>query len=133
MRMGAIISAFAHAGVVAWVLMGAPKPFAAAPGDVVNVDIVTPDEVKAEENKPETPPPKPEAEKPLLIPPRTDKVTQTPTNAVPSAQASAPSAPAAAPAQSQQQQAPVSQPQPKQAQQPQRSAGARPAAIVAAS
>jgi hypothetical protein len=136
MRMGGIVSAVAHAGVVAWVLMGVPKPFAAAPGDVVNVDIVTPEEARLEDQKrpePEKPKPKPEPEKPLLIPPRPDKVTEKPTNAVPSApasspaQASAPQAPAkATPAQPRQQPAPA-----PNASQPQRSAAARPASPAA--
>lgn len=134
MRMGAIVSAFAHAGVVAWVLMGVPKPFAAAPGDLVNVDIVMPDETKPEakpeEQKPDEPvkPPKPEAEKPLLIPPRPTTVTEKPTNAVPSAPASAPSQAAPqAPAQAAAPQPKQAQaPQPKQPQQPQRSAAAPP-------
>lgn len=126
MRMGAIISAFAHAGVVAWVLMGVPKPFAAAPGDVVNVDIVTPDEAMPEEKKSENPvkPPKPEAEKPLLIPPRPTVVTEKQNSAVPSSQAAAPQQQQQAPAPPQQQ-APAQQPQQKQQQ---RSAAARPAA-----
>ena len=82
MRAGAFISAFAHAGVLAWVLLGTPKPFNTANGEPVTVDLVPSDEVPqvTKSEPPEPPPelPKPEAEKPLLIPPRETVVAEKP-------------------------------------------------------
>lgn len=79
MRGGALISAFAHAGVLAWVLLGTPKPFEAATGVPVTVDLVSSEEAPPETAKPPDPPkPKPQAETPpLLIPPRPTTVTQS--------------------------------------------------------
>jgi len=79
MRGGALISAFAHAGVLAWVLLGTPKPFEAATGVPVTVDLVPSEEAPPDTAKPPDPPkPKPQAETPPpLIPPRPTTVTQS--------------------------------------------------------
>jgi hypothetical protein len=122
MRAGAIISAFAHAGVLAWVLLGPPKPFDTASGEPVMVDLVTPEEVpEARKVEPPEPPkpPKPEAERPPLVPPRETAVSEKPQTAFmqaqPQPQASVPR-PAAPPQPAAQQQpaapAPVPPPPP---------------------
>jgi hypothetical protein len=129
MRGGALISAFAHAGVLAWVLLGTPKPFEAATGEPVTVDLVRSDEMPAEAPEPPEPPkPKPQAETPLLIPPRPTTVTQSTlsTEQVPA------SPPQAQQQQQQQQQPPPPPPQrtaaapPTPAAQPQRNAAVPP-------
>jgi hypothetical protein len=132
MRAGAIISALVHAGVLTWVLFGTPKPFEAADGEPVTVDLVTPEEVpQASKPEPERPP-KPEAEKPVqpLIPPRETAVAEKPRFAVvqPQAQSPAPQ-PAAQPPQPAAQQAQPAAPPPQPAAGPtsQRRAAATPA------
>jgi hypothetical protein len=101
MRAGPIISALAHAGVLAWVLLGTPKPFETASGEPISVDLVTPDEVPPETPKPPEPPKPQQAETPpLLIPPRPTTVTQSTQTALaspPQAQAPAPQPPAQPP------------------------------------
>jgi hypothetical protein len=132
MRGGALISALAHAGVLAWVLLGTPKSFDAATGEPVTVDLVTPDEVPREAPEPpEKPePPKPLAETPpLLIPPRPTTVTETPRPALtsPPQTRAAASRPPAQPPQSQAAQR--SAPPPTPATQPQRNAAAPPTPV----
>lgn len=111
MRAGAIISAIAHAGLIVWVLLTAPKPFETASGEAVAVDLVTPEELQAET------PPKPEREvepdKPLVIPPRPDAVTAK-TASLPEPPSTPPKAaapPAKARARAAPQQPPAAQPQ----------------------
>ncbi|MEA2929357.1 MAG: hypothetical protein QOG38_1785 [Hyphomicrobiales bacterium] len=140
MRAGALISAIAHAGVVAWVLLGTPKPFDVASGEPVAVDLVpseqAPPEVPKAPEKPDTPKPKPEAETPpLLIPPRPTTVTQSTQTALaspPHAEAATPARPLASKARPQASPAPRSAlpPQPP-AEQPQRNAAVPPSPAAA--
>jgi hypothetical protein len=121
MRGGALISACAHAGVLAWVLLGTPKPFEAATGVPVTVDLVSSEEAPPETAKPPDPPkPKPQAETPppLLIPPRPTTVTQSTLSneTVPTSQQQA----------QQKQQQPQQQQAPQQQQPQQRTAAAPP-------
>jgi hypothetical protein len=133
MRAGAIISAFAHAGVLAWVLLGTPKPFETANGEPVMVDLVTAEEVpKVAPPKPQEPP-QPEAERPPLIPPRETAVSEKPLVAFVPAQpqASAPQ-PAPPPQPAPQQQPAAAQPPQQPAPAPQRRAAAPPQPAPAA-
>jgi hypothetical protein len=126
------------------VLLGTPKPFEAATGVPVTVDLVSSEEAPPETAKPPEPPkPKPQAETPppLLIPPRPTTVTQstisnetvpaspqTPASA-PKPSAAQPQPPKPPPSATQQQQQPqqrAAAAPPEPATQPQRHAAAPP-------